>query len=992
MKKNVSVITVFFKLTVLCCVLAALFSCQNPSGPSEPTNPGDPAYPGDPAAEPTKPVFNFSSGVYWGSIELSISATNAVTIYYTRDGSDPRTPFYPLTLGTTPITVSSNATIKAVAVNADGVMSDVMSADYEFDTSANRPTINLNSGAYNTSKTITIVPDSNTVVRYTYTTDETEPANPTANDPICPASLDLAAEPLSEIYYKYKFKAFTTAHDPTLPRSATESTVVSRTWKIDTLPPPAPLGLKAETRWENKVYLDWIMHDRDTSDVRSYSVFYGQGSSPAEATTQWGTPSAGSGEFLDGLTIDTRYSFVVNAIDEAGNVNEEGSFVSWVPLEDYRTWGTLTSVSLNTNSSSGGDSASFIKMGEYLIVSLTGRGEGLDLYTLSDPSNIHRIKRLFTRGYNETAKKGHAFYGLRNFNAPSLIDVIDMSNPASPVITCSLPAEQYSEFAVSDDDVYLLVVMPTLKEIRIYDLSNPVSPTLSATYDVQESLDRDVKAISLKDGYLALDASFAGAHFYRFDSPEAITLVGSIDYMDNSGDIFLGHKDKYAIFGRTSSTEMIVRDITNINEIVYSLDGQVVSDSPRMMGDYFYAEGPRSNYSEPGDLYRWDLSSLPTIGTATVDTGAIPGNMGLRNWSKMDDSQYFITRLYSGVGCSFDISTPTAPVFGPPVTFTYESAYSYVEDGDVLFFGVDEHHNLSVIRQSLADPYSSEVTYFKKLAGEFVSYAHSAPHGNVVKVGNVYWFANGQNLIGLTESGGEFSFSVSGGYLSLGKSVYNVEATGNLIIVQGQNEIFIVDISSSSAPSLQSTIPCPFGGYNTIQHCSFVALDGKLYVSNNAKMFVYDITSPASPSIIGTLEYGDVGFPGSLTHKYCKDMVFQDGLLYAIISESTMNRKLVVVDVNTPTEPVLLGSTSPISFYNTIFGEFDRIRLNGNYCFVYNSKMVFTVIDVQDPTRPNAFSTRNYTIDSPYEHTSLYASEDKFIGIHKDMDIQYVTE
>jgi len=110
--------------------------------------------------------------------------------------------------GSTPITVSSSKTIKAVAVNADDVMSEVMSADYVIDTDAAWPTISMDSGSFNTAQTVTVSPDANTVVRFTYTTNNTPPPDPSETDPVCPSTLTLESKSLSEIYYTYKFKAF----------------------------------------------------------------------------------------------------------------------------------------------------------------------------------------------------------------------------------------------------------------------------------------------------------------------------------------------------------------------------------------------------------------------------------------------------------------------------------------------------------------------------------------------------------------------------------------------------------------------------------------------------------------------------------------------------------------------------------------------------------------------------------------------------------------
>ena len=74
------------------------------------------------------PSFSLGSGTYTGTQTVSISCeTSGAAIYYTLDGNEPTTSS---TLYSAPITISANATLKAIAVASDMENSAVASADY----------------------------------------------------------------------------------------------------------------------------------------------------------------------------------------------------------------------------------------------------------------------------------------------------------------------------------------------------------------------------------------------------------------------------------------------------------------------------------------------------------------------------------------------------------------------------------------------------------------------------------------------------------------------------------------------------------------------------------------------------------------------------------------------------------------------------------------------------------------------------------------------
>lgn len=77
--------------------------------------------------EVTPPVFSPEGGTYAGSVTVTLNATSDVTILYTTDGTSPVDNGM---VYESPILVTKNMTIKAVAVDDNGNVSDVVTATY----------------------------------------------------------------------------------------------------------------------------------------------------------------------------------------------------------------------------------------------------------------------------------------------------------------------------------------------------------------------------------------------------------------------------------------------------------------------------------------------------------------------------------------------------------------------------------------------------------------------------------------------------------------------------------------------------------------------------------------------------------------------------------------------------------------------------------------------------------------------------------------------
>lgn len=130
------------------------------------------------------PEFSEEGGSYDDVVHLKLTANTTGTIYYTVNGGTPDTTS---DVYTSPIFLESGYyTVKAVFVNSYGLVSEVISQQYEINvTVPPKPVINIASGTYNVPEVITVeVPEGCTVY---YTTDGTMPTRDSTQykEPIC---------------------------------------------------------------------------------------------------------------------------------------------------------------------------------------------------------------------------------------------------------------------------------------------------------------------------------------------------------------------------------------------------------------------------------------------------------------------------------------------------------------------------------------------------------------------------------------------------------------------------------------------------------------------------------------------------------------------------------------------------------------------------------------------------------------------------------------
>ena len=125
----------------------------------------------------TVPTFTPAAGTYSSAQSVTISDTTVgATIYYTTNGSTPTTSS---SVYSGPITVSSNETISAIAVESGYTTSGVATAAYGIAPALPAPTISPNGGTFASAQTVTISEKVSGATIY-YTTNGTTPTTSSA--------------------------------------------------------------------------------------------------------------------------------------------------------------------------------------------------------------------------------------------------------------------------------------------------------------------------------------------------------------------------------------------------------------------------------------------------------------------------------------------------------------------------------------------------------------------------------------------------------------------------------------------------------------------------------------------------------------------------------------------------------------------------------------------------------------------------------------------
>ncbi|OGC64212.1 hypothetical protein A3J33_01625 [candidate division WWE3 bacterium RIFCSPLOWO2_02_FULL_53_10] len=138
------------------------------------------------------------------------------------------------------------------------------------------------------------------------------------------------------------------------------------------------------------------------------------------------------------------------------------------------------------------------------------------------------------------------------------------------------------------------------------------------------------------------------------------------------------------------------------------------------------------------------------------------------------------------------------------------------------------------------------------------------------------------------------------GEFEVGDHAFSVEISGNyayLATAKSGSELIVVNVSDPSFPTLTRVVDVP-----NVTQANDISISGNYaYIvtqssTSGPEVYVYDISSPSSPSLAGSFEVGN--------HVY--GIYVTGGRAY--LANARSDKELIVLDVSNPASPVELGS------------------------------------------------------------------------------------
>lgn len=270
----------------------------------------DPAWkPNTSAVRILPPTFSPAAGTYRCNQTVELKAEDGMAIRYTLDGSVPTTQS---ALYTAPLTISTTTTVNAIAVNANGNSSALVTAEYIIDKTVAMPQFSVSPGTYDSEQTVALTATGEGVKIY-YTLDGSDP---TTQSTLYTAPLTIGTT--------------TTVKAIAVDEYGNQSGIVMATYVIDKTVSAPTFSVSGGTyASEQTVAL--------TAKGEGVKIYYTlDGSTPTKESTLYAAP----------LTISTTTTVKAIAIDKYGNKSGVVSAVYTIaPVDkDAEKYGTTISL------------------------------------------------------------------------------------------------------------------------------------------------------------------------------------------------------------------------------------------------------------------------------------------------------------------------------------------------------------------------------------------------------------------------------------------------------------------------------------------------------------------------------------------------------------------------------------------------------------------------------------------------------------------------
>ena len=502
--------------------------------------------------------------------------------------------------------------------------------------------------------------------------------------------------------------------------------------------------------------------------------------------------------------------------------------------------------------------------------------------------------------------------------------IFDISNISSPVLlNDNISASGTISDIVYDSSAQQLYLALNERGIELWDVSNFNDPQMRSSI-LLDYLGATVPAeqITYKPGYIFAAAGFGGVITINISDPSNPYQSFQVTYLSSSDAVAINETGNVLVTANSIHTASF--NVSNNGSLTLLSDNVFYED---VGGSAISIKGNYSYQDVNGVLYIMNVNSLEAslanyslIGNATdVYSIAISGN------------ELYNVDPFFGIEI-FDISNPTSLVLqGTYQTQCLDISYF---SGQVI---VPDVIGMNII--NVSDPSSPQLTYSYATTGGYSGYGMKVME-------NFCYYPTSSGLDVLDISDPENPVLVG---INQPASGYDAAAAFNgnyAYVTNNLNGFRVVDISNPEDP-VTIGISTP-GNFNKI-----ISAGNYVYVNDElTTLKIFDVSDPASPVQVGSL--------GGFTD-YLSDIIYSDGYIYASVARSGME----VIDVSDPTQPTVVAQYGQNVWY-------EYLTKKNNYVYIsedasgYGRKI--DIIDVSDPLNPVLAGSKSF----PSNHPSPY--------------------
>ncbi|WP_413943026.1 hypothetical protein [Bdellovibrio sp. HCB-162] len=567
----------------------------------------------------------------------------------------------------------------------------------------------------------------------------------------------------------------------------------------------------------------------------------------------------------------------------------------------------------------------------YSVAATTGIFTVMDVTDKTNPVVIGSVKNTtrFNGATNLTVSGNYAYVV-----SPSNLTIVDISTPSAPSVVgflsdaTNLPTPK--DVYVSGNYAYVAAS----NRLTVVNITNKAAPTYST--NLSHALISDCRQIVVSGSYAYLPCSTStslvivslatpGSPSVTGTFQDATNLVSARTVVVSGG---------YALVGASNSNGGAIVNISTpsapsfvktmpLSNIVF----MVQKNSMIFFQSSTYGFG-QMGISDPANPKVISSGYSSSMNISSPSQLAISGNYLYRAaptntmeiWSIADSK----VALYEEASANF------TNIFGTGYKIKVVGTTAYVTSkfGQRLTAVDISNIDSPTILGSLADPKFDSPTGIE-ISGNY-AYISGAGYGYVMTVVDISDPANMKSL----------AYYSNYTYLALGE---NLVISGNYIFAttRSNGRVTSFDISNPIAPSLKSSV-------NVTSPYDLVKNGNYLYACSSSGVAIIDASNTLSMSLVTTF------IDNAVTN--CRSLALDGNYLYA---SGTTNKTFAVIDVSTPTSPVLLGSISDATNLSVV----EDIKISGNYAYFATGSSRIGMIDITTKTAPVMSEVLNSSSD-----------------------------